>query len=139
MEEQKSKIIIAQIEKELCRKTKIPLLNDFGLQAVKRWLRVIINSNTVQGNLSKNDFKVCMKYFHNLLAIELIGNKYEYGIKTNGDLKSIINTITYFLRLFLSRTIENGKKEAMKVISKETYCKAINEKNNNLYTSLIII
>jgi len=108
-------------EKLIFRETGIALLNNFGLQAVMRRLRAIINSSTVQGNMSEDDFRIFMEDFHNHLAIELMGNKYEYGINSNGDLKSIINTITYFVRLFLSRTIGDGEREAMKVISKETY------------------
>jgi len=97
-----------------------PLLNDYGIQAVMRRIRSIINSSTVQGNLSEQDFKKFMKNFHIQLARDLMINYYKYEMNL-GDYSNIIQSITGFVYLFLSRTINDGERETMKNISKEMY------------------
>ncbi len=80
------------------------LLNEEGVQNVMSMATSVINKNVVLGNLTEDEIAQVMENFHASLASMLMRGYEKFNIQTINDYHTIINIVTNFARIFLSRT-----------------------------------
>jgi hypothetical protein len=90
-----------------------PIVNEYGHQAVMRWLNLIINTQTVQGNLiQEEDFGIYMCNLRKDIATDLMINRSRYGIAIR-DFPGLMASFSNCSYLILTRTIFNKEREGM--------------------------
>lgn len=88
-----------------------PKANSMGIQQILSTLEMTINSQTVQGYFERDEYHKILEEMHEDLAIDLWINMYKYGINEE-EYDGIVSNIMRFVRLFLSRTIDNTERKS---------------------------
>lgn len=86
------------------------LVNDEGVQLVMQALHARISKTTLQGWLSRDELLEFCYNLHVRLSIDLMGNRSEIGLDID-DFEKVVNMVTDFVYLALTRTIENKERE----------------------------
>lgn len=84
---------------------------EIGIQNFLSYVRSVINTQIVQGNLDEDSYADYMCSFHSGLAEDLIINKHTYGLKDEHYPK-VIRIATNLARGFLTRPIKNLERES---------------------------
>lgn len=102
-------------EKDVYVKKKIsgvdPLFSkEIGIRNYMRFLRSLLNTQVVQGNLDEDSLGDVMQVAHKRLSKDLMLNRYEYGLSKNNyfSAMSVMNTI----HLFLTRLLNNEERKS---------------------------
>lgn len=93
------------------KKVGQPLLNEIGIQKVMSVVTSVVNHNTVLGNLDMERYSDIIYDMHTTLAQDLMANKKYYGIRDNSVYSLIITQIMMFVKVFLSRTIDDMERK----------------------------
>lgn len=93
------------------KKVGQPLLNEVGIQKVMSVVTSVVNHNTVLGNLDMERYSDIIYDLHTTLAEDLMANKKRYGITDNSVYSLIITQIMMFVKVFLSRTINDMERK----------------------------
>lgn len=88
-----------------------PLANEMGIQKIISFLHMVINPQTVQGNIEDEDARQIAKDVKIDLAYELMKNSEGWGILKE-DRRYINRTIEKMCFLFLTRPIDNLERES---------------------------
>ena len=83
-----------------------PLANPAGINNLLNIIQLSANQHIVQGNTDKNDYLDIIADCRKELTEQIVINCYEWGIEDR-NINLIIDNLMRFLRLFLSRTVEN--------------------------------
>ena len=87
-----------------------PLFNkEIGIRNYMRFIRSILNTQVVQGNLDEDSYGDAMSATHRALARELMLNRYEYGLKVE-HYHAAVKTAMLTIRLFLTRLLNNEER-----------------------------
>jgi hypothetical protein len=107
-----------KIVKKSCGK---PLANDIGTQMVLSWVTLIMNTQTVQGNIQKDEQNRLMVDLKLGLAYNLMTCYKEWGIDKNNR-RFINRAIENCCRLYVSRALENKERESygQSIVHKES-------------------
>lgn len=90
-----------------------PIVNELGYQAVMRWINLIINTQTVQGNFLTED--LFGEYMCNLrkdLASDLMINRKRYALELR-EFPGLMASFSNCSYLILTRPIFNREREGM--------------------------
>lgn len=85
--------------------------SEFGIQSFMSYIRGVINTQVVQGNLDEDSYADYMTAVHEGLASDLIINRKRYGLDTchySGVIRLAMNTV----RGFLTRSLGNKERES---------------------------
>jgi hypothetical protein len=89
-----------------------PLFNrEVGIQSFMIYIRGVINTQVVQGNLDEDSYSDYMTAIHEGLATDLIINRHKYGLEIyhyQGVIRLAMNTV----RGFLTRSLGNKERES---------------------------
>lgn len=85
--------------------------NELGVQNYLSYIRTVINTQVVQGNLDEDTYADFMTSFHEGLASDLITNMHDYGLACEHYPK-VIRMATNLARGFLTRSIANKERES---------------------------
>lgn len=88
-----------------------PLMNAKGIERVMSFLEGYINSQTVQGNKSREQLDHMMYYLSNQLIIFLVCNRREIELKKS-NISLLHKQICDSIDLFLSRTQDDGERRS---------------------------
>lgn len=88
-----------------------PKANDIGIQSILSTINMLINSQTVQGNFSQDEFERYIEEAHKDILNILMENMYNWGISEH-DLNHIIDTIMLTVQPFISRTKNDGERKS---------------------------
>lgn len=88
-----------------------PKANSEGIYGIIGYLRSVINSQTVQGNFTKDYYMQYLERLHVNLAGIIITNRIEWAIRVE-DVRLIINVVMNLCAPFLSRTVDNKERES---------------------------
>lgn len=88
-----------------------PLMNDRGIQTLMGGLTLMIGPHTVQGNLDKDRFENLMEEVTTYIARDIIVERMNWDVKID-DVPIIIDTITWAIYIFMSRTIDDGERQS---------------------------
>lgn len=83
-----------------------PLANDAGINNLLNIIQLSANQHVVQGNLERTDYQDLMADTRKELTEQIVINCYNWAID-DMRINLIIDTIMRFLKLYLSRPIEN--------------------------------
>jgi hypothetical protein len=112
-----------------------PLVNDVGYQAVMRWIHLIINTHTLQGNfLTEEAYGDYMCNLHADFIIDLIDNRHRYGI-TVSDANNLCNVFSDSAALILTRPIFNKEREGMNNTTKISESVQTHPQNNGFFSN----
>jgi len=97
----------------MSRKIRVgdPKANDKGIQSIMNYAIMLFNSQTVQGNLDREQYERFIGEVHLDLSKDLVLNRYKWGIDES-DIYGIINTFVSSLQLFITRPIGNKERES---------------------------
>jgi len=100
-------LIEKQVQDQNLRK-----LNEEGIHAVMTLVESTFDSSMVQGNTSEEQYNQIVGDFHETIYDHLWvqGPRYELHEE---DFDLVVETITHMARLFLSRTIGDGERDAL--------------------------
>ena len=84
---------------------------EIGIQNYLAYVRTVINTQVVQGNLDEDSYGDFMSSFHEGLASDLIINLHKYGLTTSHYGK-VIRMATNLARGFLTRSLANKERES---------------------------
>jgi hypothetical protein len=97
-------------------------VNDVGLQAIMSFVETKVNSQTVQGNMERQEYKQFLAKTHMSLSRDLWINMHKYDIDED-EYDGIVENVMALIELFLSRTIDNLERksygESMKIEGRE--------------------
>ena len=85
--------------------------NELGIQNYLSYVRSVINTQVVQGNLDEDSYADFMESFHEGLASDLIINLHKYGLSVSHYNKAI-RLATNMARGFLTRPISNKERDS---------------------------
>lgn len=88
-----------------------PRLNEIGIQQMMSHWQTLINSQTVQGNLSNDEYIEFLIRLRGDLAQDLMNNFYEYGVKEK-DFDALVDMAINTAQPFFSRLIDNKERES---------------------------
>lgn len=102
-----------------------PLANENGITAIINIIHLSANHHTVTGNLRDDRYMDLMCITRKELTEEIVSNCYEWGID-DSKLNLIIDTIMRFLKVFLTRPIDNLERASyqQQIVSRETISEA---------------
>lgn len=86
-----------------------PLANELGIQMILNWVTLIINPQTVQGNLKEEQINQLMIDLKLGLAFNFMTSYKEWGIDKNNR-RFINRAIENCCRLYVSRTLNNEER-----------------------------
>lgn len=89
-----------------------PRVNKVGYYTIMGHVETVVNSMTVQGNISDEQYNEFMGRFHEGLSNDLWENSFKYGIN-DSSYNGIIHMITNLVGLFITRTIANKERESL--------------------------
>ena len=103
-------------EKDTFIKKKIPgveplFKKEIGVRNYMRFVRSLLNTQVVQGNLDEDSYAEVMSAAHKSLAKELMLNRYEYGLSKNNYVPAV-KTAVLTIRLFLTRLLNNEERKS---------------------------
>lgn len=102
-----------------------PLANDIGIQNILNSIQSIVNNQSVQGNLTREEYKYMIYEIHVNLAYDLVRNSNNWDIKTTRV--TIMNNIMNLMQTFLSRLIDNEERNSYKETIKISESNTIKE------------
>lgn len=98
-----------------------PLANNNGITAIINIIHLSANHHTVTGNLSDARYGDLISITRKELTEEIVSNCYEWGVD-DSKLNLIIDTVMRFLKMFLTRPIDNLERNSyqQQIVSRET-------------------
>lgn len=84
---------------------------EIGIQNYLSYVRTVINTQVVQGNLDEDSYADFMSSFHEGLASDLMINLHKYGLSTS-HYNKVIRMATNLARGFLTRSLNNKERES---------------------------
>jgi hypothetical protein len=87
-------------------------LNEEGIHTVMTLVESTLSSAVVQGNTSEEQYNSIVGDFHEAVYEHLWVQGPRYGLHEE-DYEMVVETITHMTRLFLSRTIGDGERDAL--------------------------
>ena len=84
---------------------------EVGIRNYMRFIRSILNTQVVQGNLDEDSYGDAMSAAHKALARELMLNRYEYGLEKH-NYGAAVKTAMLTIRLFLTRLLDNEERKS---------------------------
>ena len=88
-----------------------PKANELGVQSIMSYAGMLINGQTVQGNIDRDQYELFVKEVHLDLSEDLVINRYKWDVKEE-DMFGIVNTLIGSLQLFATRPIQNKERES---------------------------
>lgn len=88
-----------------------PLASPEGVMRIMNLISMVVNDQTVQGNLNPDDYVEFMATFREEITDTIVKNCIDWDIQDK-DLDSIINEIVRITYLFLTRPVQNKERES---------------------------
>jgi hypothetical protein len=88
-----------------------PKANDIGIQAILSFITAIINTQTVQGNFNRDEYKFYIYELHMDLIEMLLINMHRWRIEDD-DVEPICDFILLLSIPFISRLIDNKERDS---------------------------
>jgi len=103
-------------EKEEYIRVKIPGVDplfgkEIGIRNYIRFIRSVLNTQVVQGNLDEDSYADIRSDIHKSLARMLMLNRYQYGLNKE-NYRIAIDTAMNTISLFLTRLLDNEKRKS---------------------------
>lgn len=98
-------------EMEVVQVSEPMFTKEIGIQNYLSYIRTVINTQVVQGNLDEDSYAEFMESFHEGLASDLIINLHKYGLSTS-HYNKVIRMATLIARGFLTRSLGNKERES---------------------------
>lgn len=121
-----SKIVVVEENGQIVTKkivTGKQKANEIGIQSIMSELSMMINSQTVQGNIELDMYNQFIKELHIDFATNVVNNCYNWEIDDD-DLDLVIDAFIHHIQLFISRAVDNEERlsygQSMKVIESNT-------------------
>jgi hypothetical protein len=89
-----------------------PYANEEGVRAIVNLTDMSANNHSVQGNLNREEYYNFISNTRKELTLAIVLNCYEWEIDET-KLGMIIDNLMRFIKLFLSRTIDNKERESL--------------------------
>ena len=86
-----------------------PIMNDEGVQSVINYTQTVVNSQTVQGNLTYEHFEFLICQIRKEIAFIVALNYPSWSMKIE-NCDFVVNTVCNLVELFLSRAIDNEER-----------------------------
>jgi len=90
----------------------LPYANEEGVRAIVNLTDMSANNHSVQGNLNRDEYYTFISGTRKELTLAIVLNCYEWDIDET-KLAMIIDNLMRFIKLFLSRTIDNKERESL--------------------------
>jgi hypothetical protein len=121
----------------------IPKLNTRGVSEIMSWMRLSLNSQSVQGNFFVDKYGRSKMYdrfiyeFHGNLNNSLLLNFYKWGINV-ADYDNIISQIMTIIQPFFTRLIDNKERESYAESIRSSESNTINDGQRNSLISKLM-
>jgi hypothetical protein len=88
-----------------------PLANKVGINRIVNLVQMIVNEQTVQGNITDDQYYDLKADIRKDIALAVVGNRYDWEIKADKT-NDIINSIMNLISPYLTRLINNKERDS---------------------------